>query len=589
MHTNMGENNEDIAKTRTIIVKCTQKNGDIYVLEREIRYNRLKKRNDVLRTKLLSKIPKGSATAVPTRPKRPKRSGLDVPESDLVASRRRVGMMDIIDHIGKESGIDSGIYSSTDLGTAQKILSLARYLLATDGHSLPAIASWQFSHPLPYEHGLSESMYHDLFCRVGMDESLQQNFFRSRAAMLDAEETVAFDSTTVSTYSAGQPEARYGFNKAGDGLKTVKLLTLYSLEKRMPIAFTKMPGNLPDVTTQRNAMKQLQALGLDTVGLVTDNGYWSESNISELLQSGLWFLTLAKTSLSWIRPEIDAHREELSFISTACPYDVQTHGTTVMLKREFKKTRKRGRTATGASAGDEETFSRRIYLHIFYNNMRAAADRAEFEKDIIELKMMLEDGSVTLDTLSDSGKDKVKKYLRVGQSKGKIDVSVDDAACREAYKYHGFFALVSDKERDCFNALREYRRRELIEGFYRSGKQHADGDLLRVWGPDALRGRMFVQFVALCYYEYLSKKISDILPTLGKANGDEAHDSEMNLKAEKKLKSWMENTPLYLQLQWFDTVENVRVSTKLTSKRWSTEITMRDKMYLDRLGVRITE
>ena len=38
-------------------------------------------------------------------------------------------------------------------------------------------------------------------------------------------------------------------------------------------------------------------------------------------------------------------------------------------------------------------------------------------------------------------------------------------------------------------------------------------------------------------------------------------------------------------LQWFDTVEGVKVSSKLLSKRWTTEITKRDQMFLDKLGV----
>jgi hypothetical protein len=63
-------------------------------------------------------------------------------------------MMEIIDHIGSSSGIDDGIYCSTDIGTAQKLVSIARYLLATNGQSLPGILTWQFNHPLPYEDGI---------------------------------------------------------------------------------------------------------------------------------------------------------------------------------------------------------------------------------------------------------------------------------------------------------------------------------------------------------------------------------------------------------------------------------------------------
>lgn len=60
------------------------------------------------------------------------------------------------------------------------------------------------------------------------------------------------------------------------------------------------------------------------------------------------------------------------------------------------------------------------------------------------------------------------------------------------------------------------------------------------------------------------------------------------LDNEFKLKSWPCNTPLYLQLQWFDTVERVTISEKLKSRRWTTEITSRDELYLQKLGVTIS-
>ncbi len=64
---------------------------------------------------------------------------------------------------GSTSGIDNAIYSSIDLATTQKIISLARYLLATNGQSLPGILAWQYNHPLPYEDGITENVYHNIF------------------------------------------------------------------------------------------------------------------------------------------------------------------------------------------------------------------------------------------------------------------------------------------------------------------------------------------------------------------------------------------------------------------------------------------
>ena len=55
-------------KTRTI--HQPQKNGDIYVIERQTRYDPVKKYNVVISSRIIGKIPKGQEAMVATRPKR---------------------------------------------------------------------------------------------------------------------------------------------------------------------------------------------------------------------------------------------------------------------------------------------------------------------------------------------------------------------------------------------------------------------------------------------------------------------------------------------------------------------------------------
>ena len=575
-------------EVKTSIVHNTQKNGDIYVLERQTIYHPDKKQTKVLNTKLLSKIPKGSEIPVQTRPKKPKfdKKAKIIVETtgEITASRDRIGMMEIINHIGTASGIDDGIYGNTDIGTAQKTISLARYLLATNGQSLPGILTWQFNHPLPYEEGLSEDIYHDLFLQIGRDESLQQNFFANRCASIKGKAVLAYDSTTISTYSENQTEARYGYNKSEDGLKTIKLLTLYSIDTRQPVAFTKQPGNLPDVITIENALKQLSVLGLGGAEIITDNGYYSESNLAALLLARFDFITLVKTSMKWVKAAIDSHPDAFENVSSVCPFDIGTHGITLTIMRDFVKVRKYADRWNGLQKGDKETFSRRIYLHLYFNPARRAEEVAGFDNDLVELKRNIEEG-VMMDGLPETARDKVAKYLHIKRWGDRVCVSFNEAACREAKKYFGYFALVSNREKDTFECLRKYRKRVTIESYFESMKRRADGTRVRVWDADTLRGRMFVQFIALCYYEYLSEAIRKIKKTLGVMNGDRVHDSAANILLEKKLKTWLDNTPVYLALQWFDTVEGVKVSSKLASKRWTTEITLRDRMFLDKLGV----
>jgi len=571
---------------KTSTIRNTQKNGDIYVYERQTVYDPEKKYNIVLDSRLLSKIPKGTKTPVPTRPKRPKKENKPENVGEITASRDRIGMMEIIDHIGSVSGIDEGIYSNTDVGTAQKVISIARYLLASNGQTLPGILAWQFNHPLPYEDGISECIYGELFAQVGRDESLQQNFFANRCASIKERAVLGYDSTTISTYSENQIEARYGYNKDEDGLKTIKLLTLYSIETRQPVAFTKQPGNLPDVITIENALKQLSVLGLGDAEIITDNGYYSEHNLAALFLASFDFVTLVKVGLKWVKAEIDAHVDDFGSVSSACPFDTGTRGISVMLMREFVKVRKYASKKSGIQKGDEEIFSRRVYLSIYFNSARRAEEEIGFDEDLIELRKNIEKG-IEVDSLPNAAQDKVRKYLLVKRWGSKTHVSYNEPACRDAKKYFGYFALVSNCEKDPFECLRKYRKRETIESFFESYKQRADGASVRVWDSGTLRGRLFIQFIALCYYEYLSNEIRKMKNTLGVPNGEPDHDSAKNIKLEKQLKAWLDNSPIYLVLQWFDTIEGVNVSSKLSSKRWSTEITARDKLFLDKLGVKL--
>jgi hypothetical protein len=295
-------------------------------------------------------------------------------------------------------------------------------------------------------------------------------------------------------------------------------------------------------------------------------------------------VTLVKTGLKWVKAEIDDHANDFKSVSSACPFDTVTHGITRTLMRDFVKVRKYAGKERGLQKGDEEIFRGRVYLHIYFNPSRKVEEDVSFDDDLIELRKNIE-SDVKVEDLPKRVQSKAEKYLDIKRWGKTIHVSFKEAACKDAKKYHGYFALVSNCEKDTFECLRKYRKRETIESFFESMKQRADGARVRVWDTDTLRGRMFVQFVALCYYEYLSNEIRNMKKLLGVKNGDSVHDVAENLALERKLKNWLENSPIYLVLQWFDTVEDVKVSSKLHSKRWTTEITLRDKMFLEKMGV----
>lgn len=549
-------------------------NGDIYVYERITGYNEKTRKTYTVSLKLKGKIKAGTQEMTPTRPKKRKGDGCRV-----VASRRHTGLTDILEWVGRASGIDLDVRSSFSEGDATKILSIARYWIGTGGNTLPRMESWQVMHDLPYREAITEDIYGELFKSVGCNEGGVQNYFSCRAARLDKSPVLAFDSTTISTYSENQSEARRGFNKDGDGLNTIKLLTLYSVKSREPLAFAKQPGNIPDVISIENALSQLKCLGLEKPLIVTDNGYYSQTNMMEFALHNVKFLTLADPDVTWVRETVDELRETLAGMGSTCPFDPTICGASTSRMHTFNKVRQRSRN--GKSAGEKETFQRRLYVHIYYSLGNEAKKELAFRQDLLELKAQIEDG---ITDFTPAAQRKIEKYLTSSKQGrgGRLKVGFNNPAIAEAKKYFGYFALVSNQPINTFSALENYRLREKIEELFAVQKGGLDGARPRTWYPDNLRGRQFVQFISLGYHCFLMKKIKEVREGLGK---EAVGKPEVVVKLERKLDKWLEQRSLAQILDWFDCIETTIVQTVMSNYRWSTESIARDRLFLERLGL----
>ena len=561
-----------VPKTSRINVK--RNNGDIYVYERITKYNPQKHFNEVVSSQLIGKIPAGSTEVAPTRPRRNKLDAI------RTASCKRVGVTDILEWIGKESGIYQDLLNSTDRATAEKVLSIARYWTANPGKTMPYIEEWQITHEIPYTDGMSQDSCYLLMKTIGPDAQLRQKFFKARADRAPSKASVAFDSTTVSSYSGNQIEARYGYNKSGDGLKTIKLLTQYCLDTCQPVAYAKQPGNIPDVISVINAGEQLFALGMEKPLLVMDAGFYSEDSMSILVRSHLKFLIAGKISVNWIESVFEANLDSIRKLSNCCPFDSSIYGRTITMTHDFQWIRKRsrGNKTKGAAVTEEH----RIYLHLFLNKAKAEYEFAALANEIRTVQKRLISG---VEQLSSDEKGTAEKYLVTRNTRGGLSVSFNEDAFKEAVRFAGCFVLVSNSPMDTFDALQTYRRRERIEEHFRAEKQYVDGNRTRMWYPESLNGRFFCQFVALCYYEYLHKAISNIKRTLAIKNGDPAHDKARNLKEEKSLLDWLNGISIERLFAWFDCIEETKVNTNMGKRRWRTEIISRDRLFLTKLGI----
>jgi transposase len=547
-------------------------NGDIYIYERITAYNDKAQKTYTVSQTLKGKIKAGTQEILPTRPKKCKEGVVD-------AVRKHTGLTDILEWVGNTSGIDDDVLSSFSEGDAAKILSIARYWIGSGGNTLPRLEGWQVMHSLPYSEPISEDVYGNLFKSVGCNEDGIQSYFSCRAARLDNSPVLAFDSTTVSTYSENQLDARQGFNKDDDGLNTIKLLTLYSVKSREPLAFAKQPGNIPDVISIENTLAQLGCLNLKNPLVVTDNGYYSNKNMMEFALRNVKFLTLIDPDTVWVRETVDKLRERLASMSSTCPFDPSVCGATSLRMHEF--THVHQRSSNDNVVAEKETFARRLYVHVYYSADNEAKKELAFRKDLLELKAQLENGTTEF---TKSAQKKIDKYLicsKNGRS-GYLKVGFNDKAIAEAKRYFGYFSLVSNQVMNTFTALENYRLREKIEELFAVQKGRLDGARPRTWYPDSLRGRQFAQFVSLGYHCFLTKKIKEVRAKLGK---NQAGKTKALVDLENKLDKWLAQRSLAQVLDWFDCIETTTVKTTMGNHRWSTESVARDRLFMKYLGV----
>ncbi len=138
-----------------------------------------------------------------------------------------------------------------------------------------------------------------------------------------------------------------------------------------------------------------------------------------------------------------------------------------MRMQEFSRPRRYASQKKGLQPGDEDRFSRRVYLHLYFNPMRRVEQDSLFDKDLFELKNLIETGS-TEEELSESAIEKVHRYLLVRHHGQRCTVAFNERAIAAKKKYHGYFALVSNYEKDAPECLRKYRARETMEFFFES-------------------------------------------------------------------------------------------------------------------------
>lgn len=478
-----------------IVYQTNKKSGVTYAYESISYWDKEKQQSRAKRT-CIGRVDPETGTIVPTRTK-------GLPEAETKRkrgpapitrrSRSFYGATYLFDRIGETTGVTDDLKACFP-ECYRQILSIVYYLILEDKNPLSRFPHWATLHRHPYGDSISSQRSSEIFASITEDG--RQRFFQRQGKRRVEKEYLAYDSTSISSYSRCLKQVRYGNNKDHDPLAQINLTLLFGQQSRLPFYYRKLAGNIPDVKTLRRLLADMNALGYEKIKVVLDRGFFSAANINDLYRHHIKFLIAAKVSLKLVKTQLDTVRDMMRTWTHYHPA-YQLYMKTLPVTWHHVQDR--------PYKGDTVTADRRMYLHLYYSPDRALEDEKAFNNRMTQWQDELESGRRHPDH-----ERYYATYFDVKSTpvRGTTVIAKEDAL-EAAKRNYGYFALMSNDVKDAVTALDIYRNKDLVEKAFDNLKERLNLRRMAVSSDQSLDGKLFVQFVALIFLSYIMKKMQE--------------------------------------------------------------------------------
>ena len=481
-----------------MIKQLDKRSGITYVYESTSYWDRDKKQPRSKRT-LIGRLDPDSGEVVPTdgRGKRRSIKNLNPPAkrgSVPFAQTERLffGATYLFDQIGIVTGVTADLKICFP-HTYKQIQSIAYYLILEDRNPLFRFKKWTM-HKHPYGNDIPSQRSSELFQSITEDAKMQ--FFRLQGKRRVEKEYWAYDSTSISSYSESLRQVKYGKNKDGEKLPQINLALSFGENSGLPFYYRKLAGNIPDVKTIRELLRELDVLGYEKIKLVMDRRYYSVDNINALYKEHRKFLCSTSAALKFAKDsirEIGAEKDRYEHYNRNL--ELYVFSRTIAWDYEQERPYK----------GDTIHEERRMYLHLYFNPDKFSDDSKALNRKLDALKAELLSGR----RVPEHEKD-YRKYFEVKETpKRGIPLSYKQEAMDSVRERYGFFVLISNEVKDPITALCLYRMRDVIEKAFWNIKERLNLRRTLISSESSLEGKLFVEFVALIYLSYIKKKMEE--------------------------------------------------------------------------------
>jgi transposase len=468
-----------------IVFQTDKRIGVTYAYESTSFWDKEKKQSRAKR-KLIGKLDPETGLIVPTDARSQKAHQDDV-------SRSFCGATSMLDAIGDKIGLTDDLRRCFP-ESYQQILSIAYYLILEDKNPLSRFPKWAATHKHPFGREICSQRSSELFASI--TGQARRQFFKYQSRRRAESEFWAYDTTSISSYSQGLRQVKYGLNKEHDPLEQINLALLFGEKSALPFYYRKLAGNISDVKTVKNLLADLDVMGYQKVKLVMDRGFCSLENINALYQAHLKFVMSPKLNLRLIATEKEALMGSIrSWEYYHANHDLFAQSRTITWPYSQKRPYK----------GDVLSSERQMYFHLYFNAERAVEDERRFNRLLHILEAELKEGR----HVQEHEKLYAKYFEIKSTPKRGIKISARQEAINEVIRNYGYFALISNTIKDPIEALEIYRNKDLAEKAFGDIKERLGGRRLAVSSELSLDGKLFVEFIALIFLSYIKKQMQD--------------------------------------------------------------------------------
>jgi transposase len=410
------------------------------------------------------------------------------------ARRTYYGATYLLDEISGITGIQEDLKICFP-DNYKMLISLAYYLVLESESPLYRFSRWAYDHLHPWGEAIPSQRISEILRDI--PESAKLEFFKRQSKRRMEKEYLAYDTTSISSYSEYIKAARYGKNKDNDNLPQVNMALVFGEKSCLPVYYRVLPGNINDVTTIRKLIKDVGFLEINNLKLVMDRGFYSTGNINALYKGHHKFLIAVKSNNGFVSGLIEKAKNEMhNFAHYDADHEVYHWGS--MEEWPYDQTDRYGNIVVKEK--------RRIYVHVYYNGQRAEEDKRRFNKSLISTQAAIMAG----DELTAAQTLLREKYFVVKETtKRGVQIQYKDDAIKKRMDQFGYFALMSNDIKDSVAALEVYRRKDMVEKSFDNLKERLEMKRTTVHSDQTLAGKFFLQFLALIYVSYIQKHMRD--------------------------------------------------------------------------------